>query len=115
VNLTDVCIRRPVMAWAMLLSVVLMGGWALFRIGISQLPDVDLPFLVVQVTWQGASPEAVEHDVIDPLEDALSQVEGVTAMTSTARLGGATVQLELDVNRKVDVALQDVQAKVSQA
>src|SRR3954470_2335464 len=103
------------MAWAMLLTVVLMGPWALWKIGISQLPDVDLPFLTVQVSWEGASPEAVEHDLLDPLEDALSQVEGVTAMTSTARHGMAQVRLEFEVRRHLDVAMQDVQAKVSQA
>ncbi len=113
-NLTELCIRRPVMAWALFLAVVFFGGAAIARIGISNLPDVDLPFIAVGVSWQGAAPESVEHDVIDTLEDALAQVEGVTSLSSTSTLGGGSVTLEFDVNRNIDSALQDVQSKVSQ-
>src|SRR4051812_17256661 len=110
-NLTELCIRRPVMAWALFLAVVLFGAAAILRIGISNLPDVDLPFITVVVPWQGASPESVEHDVIDPLEDTLAQVEGVTSMSSSSRLGAGSIMLEFDVRRNVDAALNDVQAK----
>jgi hydrophobe/amphiphile efflux-1 (HAE1) family protein len=114
-NLTDICIRRPLTAWVLMFAIILFGLVALSRIGVSQLPDVDFPVVNVELTWQGAAPEAVEHDVVDVVEDALVQVEGINAMTSTARQGGATVTLELDIHRDVDVALQDVQAKLSQA
>ncbi|MBA2482124.1 MAG: efflux RND transporter permease subunit [Planctomycetes bacterium] len=114
-NLTDLCIRRPVMAWAILLSVVFFGIAGLARIGVSQLPDVDLPYIAIAISWPGASPESVEHDVIDQLEDALAQAEGVTSMTSSSRLGGGSILLELDLRRSADSALQDVQAKISQA
>jgi len=114
-NLTELCIRRPVTAWAILIAVVLFGAGALYRIGISHLPDVDFPVINVSVTWEGASPESVEHDVMDVLEDALSQVDGVSTMSSSSQLGSGNLTIELNVGKNVDSALTDVQARISQA
>ena len=59
------------------------------RIGISQFPDVDFPNITVQVTWEGAAPEAIEADVVEIIEEALTQVEGITSISSTSRQGNA--------------------------
>ncbi|HLL53430.1 MAG TPA: efflux RND transporter permease subunit, partial [Myxococcaceae bacterium] len=114
-NITDVCIRRPVLAWMLMAATVVFGMVAASRIGISQFPDVDFPNINIQVNWEGANPEVVEHDVLEPIEEAVVQVEGVRTITSTARQGSANITVELDLRRNVDVALQDVQTKVSQA
>ena len=114
-KLTDVCIEKPVFAWMLMAATVVFGGVAATRIGISQFPDVDFPTISVGVTWEGAAPEVVENDVVEILEEALIQVEGVRAITSSSRQGGASITVELDLARDVDLALQDVQAKVSQA
>ncbi|HZO15029.1 MAG TPA: efflux RND transporter permease subunit [Polyangiaceae bacterium] len=114
-NITEICIKKPVLAWMIMGAAVVFGVVAASRIGISQMPDVDFPNITVEVTREGAAPEVMEHDVVEPLEEALVQVEGVRSLTSTSRQGSATVTVELDLDRKVDVALQDVQTKVSQA
>jgi multidrug efflux pump len=114
-KLTDVCIEKPVFAWMLMAATVVFGGVAATRIGISQFPDVDFPTISVNVTWEGAAPEVVENDAVEILEEALIQVEGVRAITSSSRQGGANITVELDLARDVDLALQDVQAKVSQA
>ncbi len=114
-SLTDVCIKRPVLAWMIMLAAVVFGVVAAARIGISQMPDVDFPIISVSVTREGAAPEVMEGDVVDPLEEALVQVEGVKSLTSVSRQGSASITLELDLARGVDAALQDVQARVSQA
>ncbi|MGH9464618.1 MAG: efflux RND transporter permease subunit, partial [Thermoanaerobaculia bacterium] len=114
-NLTEACIRKPVLAWMLMAGTVVFGLVAARRIGISQLPDVDFPTLTVSVGWEGAAPEVIENDVIEPLEEALVQVEGVKSISSTSRQGGGTVTLELVLSRDVDLALQDVTAKVQQA
>ncbi|WP_225411208.1 efflux RND transporter permease subunit [Stigmatella hybrida] len=114
-NITEVCIRKPVLAWMLMAATIVFGLVAAQRIGISQFPDVDFPTINVSVTWEGASPEAVESDLIEPLEEAVMQVEGVKTITSTARQGSASITVELDLSRNVDLALQDVQTKVSQA
>ncbi|MCU0293232.1 MAG: efflux RND transporter permease subunit [Thermoanaerobaculaceae bacterium] len=92
------------------------GAGSVFKgLGISQNPDVDFPIVNVGVSWEGASPEIMETDVVDPLEDALSTVEGVQQMSSTARQGSAGITLEFEIGRNIDAALQDVQTKVSRA
>ncbi|MBU8894649.1 AcrB/AcrD/AcrF family protein [Corallococcus sp. H22C18031201] len=114
-NITEVCIKKPVLAWMIMAATIVFGLVAAQRIGISQFPDVDFPTINIGVTWEGANPEAVESDVIEPIEEAVTQVEGVKSITSTARQGGASITVELDLSRNVDLALQDVQTKVSQA
>ena len=114
-NITDVCIRRPVLAWMLIVATVLFGVVAASRIGISQFPDVDFPTISVSVDWEGAAPEVVESEIVEVLEDALSQVEGVKSITSSSRQGGATITVELALERNVDLALQDVQTKIAQA
>lgn len=94
---------------------ILFGVIALSRIGISQFPDVDFPTISISVSWEGAAPEVVEHDVVEVLEEAVSQVEGVRSITSTSQQGSARVTVELDLSRNVDIALQDVQTKISRA
>jgi len=115
VNLTEICIRRPILAWMIMAATVVFGLVAATRIGVSQFPDVDFPTITVEATWEGAAPEVIENDVIEVLEDALVQVEGARSLTAVARQGSARITLELDLSRDVEVALQDVQAKVFQA
>ncbi len=114
-NLTEVCVKKPVLAWMLMAATVVFGIVAASRIGISQFPDVDFPTISVSVAWEGAAPEVIENDVVDPLEEALVQVEGVKEIRSSSRMGSANVTVELDLSRNVDLALQDVQTKVSQA
>ena len=114
-SITEACIKKPVFAWMLMAATILFGIVAAERIGISQFPDVDFPTINISVGWEGASPEAVESDLVEPLEEAVTQVEGVKSITSTARQGGGSITVELDLSRSVDLALQDVQTKVSQA
>ena len=114
-NLTDACIKKPVFAWMLMAGTIVFGLVAAQRIGISQMPDVDYPVISIGVAWEGASPEAVESDIIEPLEEAVMQVEGVKAISSSSRQGGGSISVELNLSRNVDQALQDVQSKVSQA
>lgn len=114
-NLTRVCVEKPVFAWMIMAATLLFGGIAATRIGISQFPDVDFPTISVSLGWEGANPEVLEHDVVDVLEEALVQVEGVRAIRSTCRQGSANITLELELTRDVDLALQEVQTQVAQA
>ncbi|HYI09809.1 MAG TPA: efflux RND transporter permease subunit [Thermoanaerobaculia bacterium] len=113
-KITDVCIKNPVFAWMIMAATVVFGGVAATRIGISQFPDVDFPTISVSAAWEGAAPEVIEHDVVEPIEEALMQVEGVRNVTSSSRQGSGNVTVELDLARNVDLALQDVQTRVAQ-
>jgi hydrophobe/amphiphile efflux-1 (HAE1) family protein len=112
-KLTDVCIRKPVFAWMMMAATVVFGGVAAWRIGISQFPDVDYPNININATWEGAAPEVMEHDVVDIIEEAVTQLEGVRAINSSSQQGSANISVELDLSRNVDVALQDAETKVA--
>ncbi|MBO9666231.1 MAG: efflux RND transporter permease subunit, partial [Bdellovibrio sp.] len=85
------------------------------RMGLSQLPDVDFPTVSVSVTLDGAAPEVMETQVVDVIESALMGVEGVQSITSSSKTGSATITVEFSLDRNIDLALQDVQAKVSGA
>lgn len=119
-TLADISIRNHVFAWILMIALIGFGllcytgyGDVFPGLGISQNPDVDFPTVTVSVTWEGASPEIMESDVIDPLEDAVTTVEGVQQITSTARQGQASITVEFDLDRDIDAALQDIQTKVS--
>jgi len=114
-NLTEACVRKPVLAWMLMAATVVFGIVAGGRIGISQFPDVDFPTINVSASWEGAAPEVIENEVVETLEEALIQIEGIRTITSSARQGSANITVEIELSRDVDLALQDVQAKVSQA
>jgi multidrug efflux pump len=114
-KITEICVKKPVLAWMMMAATIVFGIVAGLRIGISQFPDVDFPTISVNISWPGAAPEVVENDITEALEEALVQVEGLKTISSSSRMGGAQITLEIDLSRNVDLALQDVQAKVSQA
>ncbi len=114
-KITEACVKNPVLAWMLMAATILFGVVAGTRIGISQFPDVDFPTISVSVSWPGAAPEVVENDIVETLEGALVQIEGLRTITSSSRMGSASLTLEMELSRNVDFALQDVQAKVFQA
>jgi multidrug efflux pump len=114
-NLTETCVKKPVLAWMMMAATIVFGLVAGTRIGISQFPDVDFPTISVSVGWEGAAPEVMENDIVEPLEESLIQIEGIKTISSSCRMGNANITLEFELTRSIDFAIQDVQAKVSQA
>ena len=119
-NITDLCLRRPVFAWMLMFATIMFGLIALgivpgaTSIGVSQFPDVNNPTVTVSVSWPGASPEDVETGLVNPIEDVLAQVTGILEMTSSARQNSARVTATFDIDRDIDLAMQDVQAKIAQ-
>ncbi|MGH7327121.1 MAG: efflux RND transporter permease subunit, partial [Polyangiaceae bacterium] len=93
---------------------VLFGLVSASRIGVSQFPDVDNPTISVSMSWPGAAPEDVETGIVNPLEEALAQVEGVQTITSTSSTGSGRLTATFALSRDIDLALQDTQAKVAQ-
>jgi hydrophobe/amphiphile efflux-1 (HAE1) family protein len=115
VILSDLSIKRPVFAWMLMIGLMSFGAIGFSLIGKSQLPDVDFPMLTVSVLWEGASPEVMETEVVDVIENSLTSVKGVKKISSTTRQGQAQIVLEFELKTNVDVALQEVQSKISQA
>jgi HAE1 family hydrophobic/amphiphilic exporter-1 len=111
-NLPELAIRRPVAAWMLMAALVFFGILCLFSLGVSRLPDVTYPVLTVVAQWPGASPEVMEAEVVDPLEEVLMSVQGIQDVTTTVMQGVARIQLDFRLDRDIDAALQETNAKV---
>lgn len=114
-SLSDLSIKNPVFAWMLMAGLILFGLIGFYGMGVSQMPDVEFPVINVQINWEGAAPEVLESDVVDIIEDAVTAVQGIRDISSTARQGSASVTLELELDRDIDVAVQEVQTKIAQA
>jgi hydrophobe/amphiphile efflux-1 (HAE1) family protein len=114
-SLSDISIRKPVFAWMLMASMIIFGYLSMKKMGVSQLPDVDFPMVNVSVTYEGAAPEVMELDIIDPIESAILSVEGVKSITSQAKMGSANVSVEFNLDKNIDVAVSEVQTKINQA
>lgn len=100
----------------MVMAAFIIFGWLSFTgLGVSERPDIDFPVVSISVGWDGAAPEVVELDVIDALESAVLGVDRIERLTSTARRGLATLNVEFSIGTDIDVALQEIQTAVGQA
>ena len=90
-NLSELCIRRPVLTTLLTVSFIVVGVFAYRLLPISALPRVDFPTIQVTATLPGASPETMAATVASPIEEQLSTIAGITSMTSTSSQGGAAL------------------------
>jgi hydrophobe/amphiphile efflux-1 (HAE1) family protein len=97
----------------MLMSgLIIFGGISFMRMGISLLPDVDYPVVSVYIRLEGAAPEVIETSVVDIIEDAVMSISSVRNVTSEAENSQGIIRIEFELNRDIDLAVQDVQTKV---
>ena len=113
-NLIEISLKRPVFGWVLMSALIIFGAISLNKLGISQMPDVNFPVLSISVNYPGAAPEVIESEILDLIEKRLLTVEGVKEMRSSAQQNSATVTLEFDISRNIDVVLQEVQSALSQ-
>jgi multidrug efflux pump len=113
--LSDLSIRRPVFATVINLVVLLLGIIAFQRLAVRLIPNVDVPVVTVNTTYPGASAQVIESQVTQPIEDALSGVEGIEYMQSVSREQSSQVTIRFRLNRDADAAASDVRDRVAQA
>ncbi len=113
-NLSEISIKNPVFAWMLMLGLMIFGLISFKGMGVGQMPDVDFPVLNVDVAWEGAAPEVIESDVVDIIEDAVMGIQGLREVSSTSKQGQADITLEFELERDVDIALQEVQSKLAE-
>ena len=106
--LSDLSIRRPVLATMMIVALVTLGIFGYRRLAVDQWPKVDFPFVSITTRYTGASPEAVERDVTKKIEEAVNSVEGVKKITSISNEGFSQIYIEFHLNTKVMDAVSDV-------
>ena len=113
-NLPRLAVERPITTAMLLISVLVMGGIALARIPLAYLPEIDVPFIMVQVPYPDSNPTQVEKEVTKPMEETLSTLSRVKKMSSESRPDGADFFLEFDWGEDLDVVRMQVSEKVEQ-
>lgn len=111
-NLISISIRRPVLTLVIVILFVLLGLSGMRGMGISLLPKIEVPFVSVRTSYTGAGPEDMETLVSKPLEDAISQVQGVRRLESTSLEGISFVFIEFDPDINLADAALDVANRV---
>jgi HAE1 family hydrophobic/amphiphilic exporter-1 len=115
VNISETCIRRPVMTTLITASLIVFGIFGYHLLSVAALPAVDFPTIQITATLPGASPETMGASVAGPIERQLSTIAGITSMTSTSSLGLASIIIQFDLNRNIDGAALDVQTALTVA
>lgn len=112
--LTRISVNNPVFATMMMLSLLVVGLFAYFKLSVEQFPDVEFPIVVVSTAYPGATPESVESEVTRPVEDAVNTISGVRTLTSRSLEGRSTVIIEFELTVSAVAAVQDVREKIAQ-
>jgi multidrug efflux pump len=115
VTLSDVSIKRPVMAAVFSAVLVLFGLVGLRFLGVREYPAVDPPVVTVTTSYPGASPDVIASQITEPLEQTANGIAGIRTMTSTSRDGQSQIRIEFDLSVDLDAAANDVRDKVSLA
>jgi multidrug efflux pump len=110
--LSDLSIRRPVLATVMSLAVMLIGVVSYQRLSVREYPKIDEPVVTVETTYKGASAQIIESQVTQTLEDSLAGIEGIDVMSSISRSEKSQITLRFRLDRNVDVAASDVRDRV---
>jgi len=114
-NISEVCIRRPVLTTLMTASLIATGAFAYRLLPVAALPAVDFPTISVSASLPGASPETMAASVASPIERQLSTISGISSMTSSSSLGNTQITIQFDLARNIDGAALDVQTALSVA
>ncbi len=112
-KLAEICIRRPVFATMIVLSLVVVGGASFFRLGVDRFPSVDLPTVSVRIGLPGGAPEEVESLITQQVEEVVNTVDGIDELRSISGQGTSLVIATFKLDRNLDTAAQDVRDRVS--
>ncbi len=112
-NLSELCIRRPVMTTLMTASIIAFGVFGFRLLPVSALPKVDFPTIAVTATLPGASADTMAASVAGPIERQLSTVSGISSMSSMSSQGTSVITIQFDLNRNIDGAALDVQTALT--
>src|ERR1700726_3217076 len=108
-------INRPVATSLLILGLMLGGAVAFELLPVAPLPQVDFPTIQIDADLPGASAETMASTVATPLERSLSDISGISSMTSSSSLGTTSVTIQFDLSRNIDAAAQDVQTAINAA
>src|SRR5919107_2469499 len=110
--LAEVCVKRPVFATMLILSLVTVGAFSFFSLGVDLFPKIDFPTITVTVLNPGASPEEIETEITEKVEEAVNTISGIDELRSTSLEGISQVFVTFILEKDVNVAAQEVENRV---
>lgn len=113
-TLPELSIKRHVLAWMLSGVLVLFGIISFLRIGIDRFPYIEFPVISITTTQKGANPDVVDASITSIIETAVNSTPGIQHINSTSSPGVSIVAITFDLSKDIDVAFNEVQAKVNQ-
>ena len=114
-KLAEICIRRPIFAAMIIMALVVVGAASYFRLQVDRNPKVDLPTVTIRTNLPGASPEEIETQISQVMEEQANTVEGISELRSFSAPGNSNVMLTFNLDREIETATQDVRDRVAVA
>ncbi len=114
-NISELSLRRPVLATVMSLALILFGVIGFNFLGIRDYPAIDPPVITVRTSYAGANSDIIESQITEPLEKSINGIPGIRTITSSSSVGNSNISVEFNLSSNLEAAANDVRDKVSQA
>ncbi len=114
-NISELSIRRPVLATVFSLVILLFGFIGFNSLGVREYPSVDNPIITVQTSYPGANADVIENQITEPLEQNINGIPGIRSLTSVSSQGNSRITVEFELSVPLETAANDVRDKVSRA
>src|ERR1043166_6029190 len=100
--LASICVRRPVFATVLILSLTVIGAFSFLQLGVDRFPKVDIPTVVVSTVQPGAAPEQIETEITDKIEEAVNTISGIDTLSSVSSEGISQVAVSFVLDKNID-------------
>ena len=114
-NISELSIKRPILATVMNLFLILFGIIGYTYLGVREYPAIDPPMITVRTSYTGANSDIIESQITEPLEKSINGIPGIRTITSTSSVGSSGINVEFNIDANLEAAANDVRDKVSQA
>ncbi len=114
-NISELSIRRPVLATVLTLIIILFGVIGYASLGVREYPSVDNPIISVSCSYPGANADVIENQITEPLEQNINGIPGIRSLTSVSQQGSSRITVEFELSVDLETAANDVRDKVSRA
>ena len=114
-NISELSIRRPVLATVLVLIIILFGVVGYTSLGVREYPSVDNPIISVSASYPGANAEVIENQITEPLEQQINGIPGIRSLSSVSQYGSSRITVEFELSVDLETAANDVRDKVSRA
>ena len=114
-TISEISIKRPVLATVFVLVIFLLGMIGYTYLGVREYPNIDNPIISVNVTYPGANAEIIENQITEPLEQNINGIPGIRSLTSSSSQGSSSITVEFELSVDLETAANDVRDKVSRA